>query len=104
MGSAGALRLVIGEGSPEAVSVAVEGNREVVKGTLVLPEVRRVVRRGRMRGYRRASRSALLRALGARSFVVGRLVLYSVLDHCRHLMAVLEALGFVAGAARRVGP
>lgn len=104
MGFVEALRLVVVEGSLVAVSVAVEDSREVVKGILVLREGRRAVRRGRMRGCPRANRTVLLRAPGARSFAVGRLVLCSGLDHCRHLMVVPEVLGSVAGAAHRAGP
>ena len=104
MDFAGAPRLGPGEDNPEVVSVAVEGSREVVKGILVPLEGRRAVRRGRMHGCRRASRSGLLTALGVRSSVVGQQVLCSGLDHCRHLMADPEVLGFVAGAVRQVGP
>jgi hypothetical protein len=100
----GALRLALEEDNLEAAPVAVEGSREVVKGTLVLLEGRRAVRRGRMRGCQRASRSALLRALGERNFAVGRLALCSGLDRCRHLTAHLEVLGSVADVAHWVGP
>lgn len=69
MDSVAVLRPGPGEGSRAADFVAVEGRT----GSLVL-RVRQAVRHGRMRGYRRASRSVLLTVLGARSSEVDRRV------------------------------
>lgn len=71
----------------------------------MLLEVRLVVRRGRTGGCRWASRSVLLTALVARSFVVGPQVPCSDWDHCRRSTGVQPVvLSFVAGAVHQVGP
>lgn len=88
------------EGSLAAASVAVVGRM----GSLVLL-VRQPVRRGRMHGCRRASRSGLLIAPGARSFGVGRRGRGLGLGRCRRLMeGRVGVLGSVAGTVRWVGP
>lgn len=99
MGSAGGLRPGVEEGSLAAVSVVVVGSLGLV-GSPVLQEARRVVRRGRMCGCRRASHSVRLRALEARSSAVGPRGLCSGMGRCKRLTADPGVLGSVADAVR----
>lgn len=72
---------------------------------VLLREVRRAVRRGRIAGCRWESRSGLLTALAVRSFEAVRLAPCSKMHRCRRWMeGRLAVLGFVECAVHQAGP